>query len=130
MAHDVKHASSAALRVFESSLEHMGWLVRAVEVDLVNDTARVELKRISDHRLVTFDARNGRSTITREVLVTELVTYRGLPQYKSAYRLMGRTTHEGMRWGMRMLATYIADNSADGCRLNAKNAFRALLSAG
>lgn len=97
-----------------ASLERIGWHVLSVEVDLVAESARMELR--CGANLVTFDARNGAATTTREVLWSETVVVgrRGdrCRVDRLRTRFIGRERHEGMRSGLRWLAGYIAENGS------------------
>lgn len=101
------------IRCLQLGLERIGWTIENAEIDLVNETARIELRRGDLH--VTFDARNGRASSTRERVYTEtqLVGRRG-DRFRAEVlrtRFVGRTRHEGARSGLRWLCGYIADNA-------------------
>lgn len=100
-------------RMFVLGLERLGWTATSVEVDLVRETARIELRR--GDLAVTFDARNGRASTTRERIEaeTEVVGRKGdrCPVQRLRTRFIGRQRHEGARSGLRWLADYVADNA-------------------
>lgn len=94
-------------------LARIGWEIASVEVDLCAETARVELR--AGDRLVTFDARNGRATITREAIRHETaVTGRRGDRYMAErikVEFIGRSRYQNARDGLRALSFYVADNS-------------------
>lgn len=104
----------SAVRALQIGLERVGWTIIAAEIDLSRETARIEAKR-DDGRYITFDARNGRATITREhmdrrsVFVKQVV--KGYIAERIEMRFLGRTSHEGARSGLRSLCSYLADNA-------------------
>lgn len=115
-----------------ATLERLGWRLAAAEVNLVANTARVELQR-ADGLVVTLDARNGRASITRERVrtVTEHCGRRG-DRYRAETlhtEFIGRTRHpDGIRSAMRSLCNYVEDNAlAAAPRFTARRAFAALL---
>lgn len=92
-----------------------GWDLRTFEVDALNKTARIEICR-HDGLLVTFDARNGRSTITREATDIDAgaVGRRG-DRYRYervSMRFLGRQKCDDVHSGIRALCDYIVDNAA------------------
>lgn len=96
------------------TLERAGWQLLAVDIDMTRETARIELRR--GELFVTFDARNGKASTTRER--QEIRTYKA-GRKGDIYRaervhmhFIGRARHEGARSGLRWLTNYIADNSA------------------
>lgn len=95
-------------------LQSLGWELRAVDVDLDAESCRIEIA--SGNRLVTFDARNGSASITREIVDHEQVVVgrRGdrMPVNRIRMRLLGRTRCQGLRSGLRELSHYVADNSS------------------
>lgn len=104
---------SVQMRRLQRGLERIGWQVVSAELDLVRETARIELRH--GDLLVTFDARNGRASTTRErvYVETELVGRRG-DRFRAEVlrtRFLGRTRHLGARSGLRWLAQYVADNN-------------------
>lgn len=96
------------------SLAFLGWELRAVDVDLDAESCRIEI--VSGDRLVTFDARNGSASITREIVDHEqvFVGRRGdrMPVNRIRMRLLGRTRCQGLRSGLRALSDYVSDNSS------------------
>lgn len=94
-------------------LERAGWTIVNADLDTVRETLRLELRR--DDLLVTFDARNGRATTTRERVRSQTVTVgrRGdrCPVDRLKTEFVGRQRHEGARSGLRWLTRYVADNS-------------------
>ena len=104
---------ASAMRELPARLERIGWVLSSVEIDLANSTARVEVRR--GELLVTFDARNGKATTTREQIVTERVVIgrRGdrCPVDRLRTVFLGRAHHEGIRSGLRWLCSYLADNA-------------------
>lgn len=107
-------AVDPAIRALQLGLERAGWTIIAAEIDLSRETARIEVKR-ADGRHITFDARNGRATITREhmerrpVFIKQVV--KGYIAERIEMRFLGRTSHEGARSGLRAMCSYIADNA-------------------
>jgi hypothetical protein len=119
--------ASHALR---SGLANMGWQVLAAEIDTAAMTARIEIRRSS--LSVTFDARNGKATTTREMMASETaaVGRRGdrFLAERVRMRLLGRTSHEGLRSGLRWLSAYIEQNaSRPAIHGEARELFRPLL---
>lgn len=119
-------------RVLVVALERLGWSLLSAELSLVADTARIELRR-NDGLTVTLDVRNGRGSLTREMVERETVCVgrRGdrcrVERIKT--RFLGRShCGAGPRSALRMLADYVGDNST-GNRLEAREAFRLLLGA-
>lgn len=115
-----------------ATLERLGWSIAAAEVNLVANTARVELRR-ADGLLVTLDARDGRASITRERVRT-VIERRGRrgDRYRAETlhtEFIGRTRHpDGIRSAMRSLCNYVEDNAiVDTPRFTARRAFAALL---
>lgn len=104
----------SAVHALQIGLERVGWTIIAAEIDLSRGTARIEVKR-SDGRYITFDARNGRSTITREHMGRHNVLIRQVRGGHISERIemtfLGRSSHEGARSGLRALCSYIADNA-------------------
>lgn len=76
-------------------------------------TARIELR--AGALLVTFDARNGRATVTREAIVRDvaLVGRRGDRFRAETIRaeFIGRSKHQSIREGLRALSDYVSDNA-------------------
>lgn len=103
---------TARMRLLQIGLERAGWQVLAVEIDISRETARIELRR--GDLQVTFDARNGRASTTRERVRREtvLVGRRGdrFRAERIAMEFVGRTRHEDARSGLHWLAQYVADN--------------------
>lgn len=104
---------SKPINTLQVSLERLGWSIIAAEFDLSREAARIEIKRF-DGLLITFDARNGRASITREIIERRT---RFIKQVKGGYmaeriepRFIGRDTRSGARSGLRWLCNYIADN--------------------
>lgn len=121
--------ADAKLRHVQRSLEALGWTILCADIDLTRETGRVELRR--ENRLVTLDARNGKASLTRELIGidTRRVGRRGDIQIveRIQMHLLGRDyCGTGLQSGMRALANYIADNS-DVSRLESRNAIRGLL---
>lgn len=111
-------------------LERIGWSLKNVDIDLVSETARVELRR--GNLEVIFDARNGRASITRGFVTTrtERVGRRG-DSYRAetlGYEFAGRQSGLGLRSGLRALSHYVADNAPVAItHEQARNLFRPLL---
>jgi hypothetical protein len=102
---------TAALESLEKMLERGGWRINAIDLDLHHSTARVEVARI-DGLQVTLDARNGRASITREMLKPEAPkTQRNRYSSGLTTQFLGRTCAEGPRHGLKILCDYIADNA-------------------
>jgi hypothetical protein len=98
----------------ERTLERAGWQILAVDIDMSSETARIELRR--GELFVTFDARNGKASTTRER--QEIRTYKA-GRKGDIYRaervhmhFIGRARHDNARDGLSWLAGYLADNSA------------------
>lgn len=124
-------ATTTAQRTLVHTLERLGWSIASAEVDLVTNTARIELRRV-DGLLVTLDARNGNVSITRERVRVEVeVTGRRGDRCRSEVlrtEFLGRTRHEGIRSALRSLANYVEDNATTTTpRFTARPAFAALL---
>ena len=111
MTAEIATGASAAL---VRTLERAGWQLLAVDIDMTRETARIELRR--GETFVTFDARNGKATTTRErqEIRQERFGRRGdvCMVYRVHMNFIGRARHEGARSGLRWLTNYIADNSA------------------
>lgn len=123
--------ATPAQRTLVHTLERLGWSIASAEVNLVAGTARIELRR-ADGLLVTLDARNGNVSITRERVRVEVeVTGRRGDRCRSEVlrtEFLGRTRHEGIRSGLRALASYVEDNATTTTpRFTARSAFAALL---
>lgn len=118
------------IKALQLTLERMGWMLLAAEIDLAADTLRIELR--CGERLVTIDARKGRATCTREIVrhVQTRIGRRGDVTVVDRLHVdfLGRTTFEGPRHAMRWLADYIADNS-DGrlAGIEARNLLRLVM---
>ena len=95
------------------SLEAIGWQLLSVEIDLTVEAARIELR--SGDRYVMFDARNGRASITREVMETRQhrVGRKGDITVVSRVHpvFIGRQSGLGLRSGLRALSHYVGDNA-------------------
>lgn len=96
------------------TLERAGWQLLAVDIDMTRETARIELRR--GERFVTFDARNGKATTTRERQEIRQERFGRKGDICMVDRVhmhfIGRAHHEGARSGLRWLTNYIADNSS------------------
>jgi hypothetical protein len=101
------------VRSLQRGLEAIGWQILSLEIDATTNRARIEL-RCGD-RLVTFDAREGSATTTREIIERETVAIGRRGDRFRAERLkaslLGRDRHAGMRSGLRQLAAYIEQNA-------------------
>ena len=108
-------ATSAKYRALQTGLALIGWELLAVEADVPAGKLRMELRDAGSLRL-TFDARPGCSFLTRERAEVEQVKVGRKGDVFIADRIrmrfLGRQRAEGLRSGLRMLAVYIADNSA------------------
>lgn len=107
-------SAPALIKALERTLERAGWRIMAADIDMSRETARIELRR--GELFVTFDARNGKATTTRErqEVKQERAGRRG--DIYMAERLhmhfIGRAHHDNARDGLSWLAGYLADNSA------------------
>lgn len=124
---------SSAFRAIQAGLATIGWDLRSAEIDVGAGTARIELRRAA--LMVTFDARNGSASTTREnaEVETEAIGRRGdrFLAERIHMRFLGRDRHTGLRSGLRSLANYVADNAVGGGdRIETRNIFRVLLSEG
>ena len=120
----------ATLQGLHVGLGLLGWTVNAIELDLVVQSLRIELR--NGGRVVTFDARNGKATITRELVEREGVAVGRRGDRCRVERLrtvfVGRTVLPGLRSGLRALSDYVADNaSGNVLRADAREIFRPLL---
>lgn len=115
---DLRSSGAGAVDSFRClavGLERIGWQLSACELDLDQQTARVELKR-ADGLLVVLDARGGRCSVTREMQERATVTVG--PRHDRArverlsHRLIGRDWMSGPRQGLRWLCAYVADNAS------------------
>lgn len=125
-------ACSAELRSLSTGLERIGWALVNVEIDVPSEAARIELRR--DRLFVTFDAKGGKASITRETLAHETVKFgrRGdiFRADRVRFEFLGRTSGLGLRSGLRALSHYVADNALRPiAHEQARNLFRPLLSA-
>lgn len=123
--------ATSAQHLLIHTLERLGWSLSSAEVNLVANTARVELRR-TDGLLVTLDARNGRASITRErVRVETELRGRKSDRYRAEFirvEFIGRTRYDGIRSAMRSLCNYVEDNAvAPALRFTVRPAFAALL---
>lgn len=114
-------------------LERAGWTIVGADLDLVRETLRLELRR--DDMLVTFDARHGRATTTRERVRSQVVVVgrRGdkCPVERLRTEFVGRQQHEGIRSGLRWLTSYIAENSVRALPVaDVRRAFAPILGGG
>jgi hypothetical protein len=102
------------MRGLQHGLERLGWDLVAADINVPAGTARIELRRGA--LAVTFDARNGHASTTREIIeVVHVPTGRRGDRFiadRLHTRFIGRTAHEGPRAGLRFLAHYIADNAS------------------
>lgn len=116
----------------ERTMESLGWQLLSVEIDVTAETARIKLSR--GNLRVMLDARNGRASITREMMTCTqhrtgrkgdvTVVSRITPVF------IGRQACGGVRSGLRTLAHYIADNSQLALsHAKARDLFRPLLAA-
>ncbi len=115
-----------------ASLGRIGWTLASVEIDVPAEKARIELRR--GDLCVTFDARGGKASITRETLAHETVKVgrRGdsFRAERVRFEFLGRTSGLGLRSGLRALSHYVADNAPlPIAHEQARNLFRPLLSA-
>lgn len=124
-----------AQRAIACALERMGWQMLAVDVDMVAETARIEVKR-RDGLLVTLDARIGSASITREMMRTEttIVGRRGdrFLAERLRYEFLGRQRYTGVRSATRGLCYYLAENATTTAlsAYDVRNLFRYLLATG
>lgn len=106
-------ALTASSNALVAALEAIGWDLLSVEVDLVAETARIELR--SGDLAVLFDARNGRASITRDRIVPQLHRIGRKGDITVVERLhpifIGRQRCGGLRGGLRTLSHYVADNA-------------------
>lgn len=124
-------ATTPKVATLSAGLESAGWRILALELDISRETARVEVRR-ADGLNVTFDARNGRASITREMIEVESVRVGRRGDVARVERLrprfVGRASGMGVRQGLRALCDYLADNAV--CALPAgdvRNLFRPLM---
>lgn len=127
-----KDIAIAAACDLERKLESLGWQLLSVEVDVIAETARIELAQGALR--VMLDARNGRASITREMMICtqhrigrkgDFMVVRDI-----AWVFIGRQACGGFRSGLRTLAHYIADNSQLALsHAEARDFFRPLLAA-
>ena len=106
--------TTARLAALASGLEAAGWCLLDFDLDLSRGTARLELRR-TDGLNVTFDARNGAASLTREVMemATVRIGRRGdvFRAERLRPRFVGRDSGMGVRQGLRVLCAYLADNA-------------------
>lgn len=92
-----------------------GWELTSAEVDLTKGTVRIEL-RGSNGRLVTFDASDRGTTLTREQMRCCEVAVGRKGDRCRVNRLhvdfLGRTKHASVPAGLHCLALYLVDNAA------------------
>lgn len=121
---DVALAPAPLLTVASRALERLGWELCFVDLDLVAERGRVQVKRF-DGVLVTLDAdkRLGRASLTRERVVTRRDTFRpdargpSVPVDRCTTEFIGRTKYDGVRSAARALADYIGDNPQPGLKI-------------
>ena len=112
--------ANSSLRLVDSrvsdlvqALEQAGWRLTSAEIDTHASTARIEIK--GGDRLITLDARNGRATLTREIVRIDTVRVGRRGDTCRVDRLhttfLGRSRYDGLRSAMRGLANYLADNA-------------------
>jgi hypothetical protein len=124
-------AAPSPLVALSAGLESAGWRILALELDLASGTARVEVRR-ADGLNVTFDARNGRASLTREMIETDTVKVgrRGdvARVERVRPRFVGRASGMGARQGLRALCDYLADNAVHALPAgDVRNLFRPLM---
>lgn len=112
----MSHLSTAnRVSALALGLEAAGWRVLALELDLSRETVRIEVRR-ADGLNVVFDARNGRASLTREVIETEAVRVGRRGDVARVERLrprfVGRVSRLGVRQGLRVFCDYLADNTS------------------
>jgi len=117
-------------KALELALESIGWQLLSVEIDVAAQTARIEL--VQGDLRVTFDARNGRTSIARELMerTRRRVGRKGdfIVAEEIETRFSGRQSCGGFRSGLRTLAHYVADNSPRALtHSEARDIFRPLL---
>jgi hypothetical protein len=104
-------ANVAPLAQLEHTLARGGWRVNTIDLDLQNGAARVEVIR-TDGLRVTLDARQGRASVTREILSSPALENRNLfNTRKQTDVFLGRIWAEGPRHGLKIFCDYIADNA-------------------
>lgn len=121
---------TAAHAALIHAMERIGWSFLACEINMHEETARIEMKR-ADGRLITLDARNGKATITREQQrwTTAKAGRRG-DVYRSerlGAEFLGRDHFIGARHALKKLCGYLADNPVDGARALPAQHVRALV---
>lgn len=112
------------------SLHVIGWELLSVDLDVTAETARIELRSGDLH--VTFDARGGRASITRETMTTaqHRIGRKGDVTVVDRIRpvFLGRQSGLGLRSGLRALSHYVGDNAQLTIPHNqARDIFRPLL---
>jgi len=122
----------AAGSAITQSLHVIGWELLSVEIDAIAETLRIELH--SGERYVMFDARNGRASITSELMTVESHRTGRKGDIAVAHRIrpmfLGRQNGLGLRSGLRALSHYVADNAPLSIsHEQARSIFRPLLSA-
>ncbi len=96
-------------------LAQLGWELESLDIDLPGHALRIIVRR-DDGLLLTFDARNGRASMTRERTErdAQLVGRRGdrfrAETIKMAF--LGRTRHDSIKAGLASFASYLMDNAA------------------
>jgi hypothetical protein len=124
-------AASSPVSDLSAGLESVGWQILALDVDLSRETARVEVRR-ADGLNVTFDARNGRASLTREMIETETVRVGRRGDVTRVERIrprfVGRVSGLGVRQGLRALCDYLSDNAVRALPPgDVRNLFRPLM---
>jgi len=101
-------------KVLTSALALLGWELTSFELDLVRETARVDLRR-GDRKVIMIAPGPDRAVIERFRVVEEHVTIGRRGDRSIARRLrdefLWRSRSGGFRAGLRELCYYIAENS-------------------
>ena len=131
---DITKKTPPAIAMLVHGLESAGWSILALEMDLTRETARIEVRR-ADGLNVTFDARNGRASLAREVIERGTVRVGRRGDVARVERLhpvfVGRASGMGVRQGLRVFCEYLADNAAKALHPGeVRNLFRPLMNGG
>lgn len=105
-------AKAPALCAVQYRLQQLGWDIDALDVDMPGGAVRICLR--NGPVRVTFDARGGRASTTRERYRTEPVPMGRRGDRYISDRLivdfMGRQRHADLRDGLRWLSEYVTHN--------------------
>ena len=124
-------AAADQVRALAAGLQSIGWEVRTLDVDHVAGRFVLEVHRFDGRWLYLTGDDIGRVNLERwhrDPVVRRAFGAPNGAQFDSHEdRFLGRTRPEGVRSGLRSLASYVADNPAPGFPALPAGSVRALL---